>query len=146
MKKKSKTVNSAKLTIPSLSVNESLSRSFIAAFMMQLNPTVGEVSDMKCAVSEAVTNSIIHAYEGKVGIITVKAALSPDRVLTVEISDRGCGIENIEKALQPLYTTNTDGDRSGMGFTVMETFTDKIKVTSKYGKGTKVKLIKKISE
>lgn len=146
MKKKSKTVNSAKLTIPSLSVNESLSRSFIAAFMMQLNPTVGEVSDMKCAVSEAVTNSIIHAYEGKVGIITVKAALSSDRVLTVEISDRGCGIENIEKALQPLYTTNTDGDRSGMGFTVMETFTDKIKVTSKYGKGTKVKLIKKISE
>lgn len=146
MKKKSKTVNSAKLTIPSLSVNESLSRSFIAAFMMQLNPTVGEVSDMKCAVSEAVTNSIIHAYEGKVGIITVKAALSSDRVLTVEISDRGCGIENVEKALQPLYTTNTDGDRSGMGFTVMETFTDKIKVTSKYGKGTKVKLIKKISE
>ncbi len=146
MKKKSKTVNSAKLTIPSLSVNESLSRSFIAAFMMQLNPTVGEVSDMKCAVSEAVTNSIIHAYEGKVGIITVKAALSSDRVLTVEISDRGCGIENVEKALQPLYTTNTDGDRSGMGFTVMETFTDKIKVTSKCGKGTKVKLIKKISE
>ncbi len=146
MRKKTKIINKAKVTFPSLSVNEALARSFTAAFMMQLNPTVGDVSDMKCAVSEAVTNSIIHAYSGTIGTVTVSATLSEDRTLKVTISDRGCGIENVKKALEPLYTTNTDGDRSGMGFTVMETFTDKIKVTSKLGRGTKVVLIKKIEE
>lgn len=146
MKKQDRIINKAFLTIPSLSVNEGLARSFVASFMLQLNPTVSEVADMKCAVSEAVTNSIVHAYNGTVGNIRIKLTLTEGRVLTCEISDRGVGIECIEDAIKPLYTTNTDGERSGMGFTVMEAFTDKMKVQSKIGYGTKVKLTKHISE
>lgn len=146
MKKRDKIINKAYLTIPSLSVNEALARSFVAAFMLQLNPTVSEVADMKCAVSEAVTNSIVHGYAGTVGNIRLKITLTEERILTCEISDRGVGIECIEDAVKPLYTTNTDGERSGMGFTVMEAFTDKMKVVSKPGYGTKVKLIKHITE
>ena len=146
MKKKTTIINTSQLIIPSLSVNESLSRSFVAAFMMQLNPTVGEVSDMKCAVSEAVTNAIVHAYEGCVGKIKIKLSLTDERIIIVDIIDKGKGIENIEQAVKPLFTTNTDGERSGMGFTVMETFTDKMKVFSKPGSGTRVRLVKKISE
>lgn len=146
MKKNTTVINSAQLIIPSLSVNESLSRSFVAAFMMQLNPTVGEISDMKCAVSEAVTNAIVHAYEGCVGKIKIKLSLTDERIIIVDIVDKGKGIESIEEAVKPLFTTNTDGERSGMGFTVMETFTDKMKVYSKPGSGTRVRLVKKISE
>ena len=146
MKKKTTVINSAQLIIPSLSVNESLSRSFVASFMMQLNPTVGEISDMKCAVSEAVTNAIVHAYEGCVGKIKIKLSLTDERIIIVDIVDKGKGIESIEEAVKPLFTTNTDGERSGMGFTVMETFTDRMKVYSKPGSGTRVRLVKKISE
>lgn len=140
------TINSAKLIIPSLSVNEGLSRSFVSSFAMQLNPTIEELADIKCAVSEAVTNSIVHAYNGSCGEIKIQAKILNDNSIIIEISDKGCGIENIEEAMKPLFTTNSDGERSGMGFTVMETFTDKIKVTSRLGKGTKVRLIKYISK
>lgn len=142
---KRKAVNSSQLLFPSYSVNEGLSRSFISSFVMQMNPTIEELADVKCAVSEAVTNAIVHAYRGETGTIKLKAVIFDDSSVVIEISDRGCGIENVEEAMKPLYTTNTDGERSGMGFTVMETFTDKISVRSKVGRGTKVKLTKKIS-
>lgn len=144
MRKKDNFINHAKITLPSLSVNESLSRSFIASFMMQTNPTVEEISDVKCAVSEAVTNAIVHGYEGKKGLITINAKLTNDGCVVIDISDKGKGIEDIEKARRPMFTTNTDGERSGMGFTVMETFTDSLKVFSKVNKGTRVRLTKRI--
>ena len=145
MMRKRKYLNTAQLLIPSNSQNESLSRSFIAAFLMQTDPTVEEISDIKCALSEAVTNSIIHAYRGGQGLIKIKAYLTEDLTLIVDITDRGCGIDDVDRAMEPLFTTNTDGERSGMGFTVMRAFCDKMKVTSKVGKGTKVRLIKKLS-
>lgn len=145
MKKKTIIVNSSQLIFPSVSVNESLARSFISSFLMQLNPTVEDISDVKCAVSEAVTNSIVHGYSGTVGVIKLKASLTDERIVIIDVIDKGCGIENIERAMEPMFTTNTDGERSGMGFTVMETFTDKIKVYSKNGHGTRVRLVKKIA-
>lgn len=139
-----KKINSAKITFPSLSVNEGMARSFLTAFMMQLNPTVEEISDLKCAVSEAVTNSIVHGYKGKVGSITLTLDILDGGTVRAVISDRGEGIADVKRATEPLFTTNTDGERSGMGFTVMETFTDKMKVRSRLGHGTKVTLTKKI--
>ncbi|MBR4071039.1 MAG: anti-sigma F factor [Clostridia bacterium] len=130
---------------PSLSRNESLARSLVSAFIMQSDPTVSELSDIKCAVSEAVTNSIVHGYKEQSGTIYMRIESSSDRIIKIEIRDKGCGIENIETAMQPLYTSDPEGERSGMGFTVMETFCDKVRVVSKKGKGTKVVLIKKLS-
>jgi len=146
MKKKTNIINSAQLIFPSCSVNESLARSFISSFMIQVNPTVEDISDIKCAVSEAVTNSIVHGYSGCVGVIKIKASLTDERIVIIDIIDKGCGIGDVKKAMEPLYTTNTDGERSGMGFTVMETFTDKIRVYSKVGHGTRVRLVKKIPD
>lgn len=131
--------------IPSLSRNESLARSLAAVFVMQLDPTVSELTDLKCAVSEAVTNSIVHGYKEQSGTVYLKFESSKDRTVRIEIRDKGCGIEDIASAMEPLYTTDLDGERSGMGFTVMETFCDKVRVVSKKGKGTKVVLIKKLS-
>ena len=144
MKKKTKIINSAILTFPSLSQNESLSRSFMSVFLMQANPTVEEISDVKCAVSEAVTNSIVHGYRGGEGVIKLRVKLTDDMTLIIDISDKGCGIEDVDRAQTPLFTTNSDGERSGMGFTVMKTFTDKMTVWSKPGRGTRVRLYKKI--
>lgn len=137
--------NILEVKFPSLSRNESLARSLVSSFLMNLDPTVGELTDLKCAVSEAVTNSIVHGYKEQSGIIIMRFESSPDRTVQIEIRDKGCGIEDISTAMQPLYTTDPDGERSGMGFTVMETFCDKIRVVSKKGKGTKVVLIKKLS-
>lgn len=141
---KRKIINAATLTFPALSQNESLSRSFMSVFLMQTNPTVEEISDVKCAVSEAVTNAIVHGYKGGEGVVKLKAQLIDDMTLIIDISDKGCGIEDVKAAQTPTFTTNTDGERSGMGFTVMKTFTDKMSVRSKVGKGTKVRLVKKI--
>lgn len=145
MGKKAKYLNSAEVSFPALSQNESFARSVVSSFLMQANPTIEEISDMKCAVSEAVTNAIVHGYAGTYGIIKMKMRLGFDNAVTVEISDKGRGIIDVDLAMTPMFSTNTDGDRTGMGFTVMRTFTDKIKVTSKVGKGTKVKMIKKLS-
>ena len=145
MKKKTKFLNSAEISFPALSQNESFARSVVSAFLMQANPTIEEISDMKCAVSEAVTNAIVHGYAGGAGIVKMKMRLSADREATIEIKDKGRGIEDVALAMTPMFTTNSDGDRTGMGFTVMQTFTDRIKVTSKVGKGTRVKLVKKLS-
>ena len=145
MKIKRDITNRAKLFFPSLSQNESLARSFVTAFMVQLNPTVADIADMKCAVSEAVTNCIVHGYKDRRGEIRLTCTVDSEMNLTVEISDRGCGIDDIEEARKPFFTTDTSGDRSGMGFMIMESFTDKMTVRTKPGKGTKVTLRRKIS-
>ncbi len=142
MKKKD---NILEVKFPALSRNEGLARSLVSAFIMQLDPTVSELTDLKCAVSEAVTNSIVHGYKEQSGIVYLKLECYEDRTVKIEIRDKGCGIVDISTAMQPLYTTDPDGERSGMGFTVMETFCDGVRVVSKNGKGTKVVLTKKLS-
>ncbi len=139
-----KVINSMKLEIESKSVNESFARATVSAFASQLDPTVEELSDIRTAVSEAVTNCIVHAYKNVMGRIYIKAELRDDRTFCVKIRDKGCGIEDVEKAKEPLFTT-AGGERAGLGFAVMESFSDRIRVTSKVGKGTTVTLYKKIS-
>lgn len=134
--------NSMKIEFVSKSQNESFARVAVAAFVSQLDPTIEELTDVKTAVSEAVTNSIIHGYENKKGIVKIEAFIE-DRELTLIIEDEGIGIENIELARQPLYTSRPDLERSGMGFTVMETFMDSLKVESKKNKGTRL-IMKKV--
>ncbi len=135
--------NRMELKILSLSENESFARVVVGAFASQLNPTLEEIADIKTAVSEAVTNSIIHAYDGKTEEILVKAVLN-EKSVTVEITDYGRGIEDVERARQPFFSTAGDEDRSGMGFTVMETFMDEVNVISAVGKGTTVVMRKSI--
>lgn len=142
---KAEKINEMKLTLPALSANESAARAMIGSFVAQLDPTVEEVADLKCAVSEAVTNCIVHAYRGEGGTVYISVALYSDRSITVTVRDRGCGIPDVKLARQPLYTTNTDGERSGMGFSVMETFTDRLFVRSRIGAGTKVTMKKCLS-
>ena len=142
---KAKKINELKFSIPALSVNEGVARAIVGAFCAQLNPTVEEIADLKCAVSEAVTNSIVHAYRGEGGMIYISVCLYDDRSISVMVRDRGCGIPDVSLARTPLYTTNTDGERSGMGFSVMETFTDRLTVGSRIGKGTRVNMIKRLS-
>lgn len=142
---KKECINELKFQIPSYSSNEASSRAIVSAFCAALNPTVEELSDIKCAVSEAVTNSTVHGYRDMIGTITIDVKLYSDRSLKIDIKDKGCGIENIEQALQPLYTTDPEGERSGMGFTVMENFMDSMSVKSTVGRGTKVTMRKKLS-
>ena len=137
--------NYMKLYLPSLSVNEGLARSAVASFVAQLNPTIEEISDIKCAVSEAVTNAIVHGYKYKLGDIYIGVKYYEDRTVVIEIKDKGCGIEDVELARTPLYTTDSAGERSGMGFTVMESFCDKVRVSSGCGKGTTVTLYKRLA-
>lgn len=134
--------NKMKIEFLSKSENESFARVAVAAFISQLDPTIEELSDVKTAVSEAVTNSIIHGYGNEDGIVTIETEIN-DGEVTIVVEDKGIGIENIELAMQPLYTSRPDLERSGMGFTVMETFMDKLHVESKQGEGTKVTMKKK---
>lgn len=138
------TINKIKLSLPAKSINEALARNVIASFCIPLNPTLEQLSDVKTAVSEAVTNSIVHAYEDEEGIIEIEANLYESGVLSVEIRDFGVGIDDVDKATQPFYTTKLDGERSGMGFTVMQTFMDIVNVTSQKGRGTTVHMSKNI--
>ena len=131
-----------KLRLPSLSVNEGAARAAVAAFCAQLDPTAADIADIKCAVSEAVTNCIVHAYRDSVGVIYITVRLCEGKLVKIEIKDKGCGIEDVERARQPLYTTDSAGERSGMGFTVMESFCDKVRVISGCKKGTTVTLFK----
>ena len=140
-----KTVNKMKITIPAMSKNEALARSCIAAFAAQTDPTVEELSDLRSAVCEAVTNSIVHGYRDKSGDITITLKLTDDNCLYIKIADKGCGIEDVEKAMEPLFTTAPEEERAGLGFAVMEAFTDSLKVTSRPGKGTTVTMKKKLS-
>ena len=138
-------INKMQLKLPSLSANEGMARAAVSAFVSQLDPTAVELADIKCAISEAVTNAIVHGYKNSQGYIHINVWLLEGRVAKIEIRDRGCGIPDVKLARQPLYTTDRESERSGMGFTVMESFMDKIKVSSKVGGGTSVTLYKILS-
>jgi stage II sporulation protein AB (anti-sigma F factor) len=141
-----KIINEMKLRLPARSENEGAARSAISAFAAILNPTVEELGDVRLAVSEAVTNAIVHAYDGdERGLIYISVRLYEDREISVEISDKGCGIENVEKAKEPFYTTGSGEERCGMGFLVMQSFMDTLSVKSKVGKGTAVLMRKKFN-
>ena len=135
--------NYMRLEVPAKSCNESFVRAAVAAFAVQLDLSVEELADIKTAVSEAVTNAIVHGYADMKGVVTVVCRIIGDSI-ELEVSDSGVGIENIARAMEPLFTTDTGDERSGMGFTVMESFMDKIKVDSKPGKGTTVTMIKQL--
>ncbi len=136
--------NEMRLSLPSLSVNEGIARAAVAAFCAQLNPTAVELADVKCAVSEAVTNCIVHGYRDEVGIISISVKLCEGRMIQIEIRDKGCGIADVRQAREPLFTTDAAGERSGMGFTVMESFCDGVRVNSRVGRGTTVTLLKRL--
>ena len=136
--------NEMKLTIPSHSSNESFARIAVAGFFAQLDPTIDEIADIKTAVSEAVTNAIVHGYGDKIGLIHIRAQIHTDNKVVIRIRDTGCGITDIEQAMEPMYTTCKNGERSGLGFSVMQTFMDKVKVNSTKRKGTTVVLTKKL--
>ena len=141
---RSKASNYILLEFPSCSSNEGFSRSAVACFAAQMDPTLNELEDIKTAVSEAVTNAIVHAYPDHIGKIQLKARICNGNILEVSIKDHGKGIPDIEKAREPMFTTGGE-ERSGMGFTIMESFTDQISVKSTIGKGTTVLLRKKIA-
>ena len=139
-------INEMKLKIPGKSVNEGFARSAVAAFAAQLDPTVAEIADIKTAVSEAVTNCIVHAYRDTIGSIYIETRVLENRVFMIKIKDRGCGIADVKQAMEPLFTTAPGEERAGLGFSVMESFMDKVTVRSTLGKGTVVTLTKKIGE
>lgn len=135
--------NTMKVSFPSRGANEGLARMLIAAFVTEADPTVEELCDIKTAVSEAVTNCIVHAYRDTIGLVTIRCRILPDSVLDVVVRDKGCGMEDIEKARTPMFTTGGP-ERSGMGFTIMESFMTSLQVTSKPGRGTTVHMKRKI--
>ena len=137
--------NEMEIRFDSRSENEGFVRVSVASFLTQLNPTVEEVADVKTAVSEAVTNAIIHGYEQRVETVRIHCSIE-NQLFTVEISDRGKGIANVEKAMEPMFTTKPEDDRSGMGFSFMEAFMDSVEVESKVGEGTSVKMTKTIGK
>ena len=136
-------INEFKLTVDSRSINESFARVVVSAFVTPLDPTLEEIADLKTAVSEAVTNCIVHAYKDTYGRIYITGIITDNNLVKLTIRDRGCGISDIDKAMTPLFTTG-EGDRAGLGFTVMESFCDTLRVRSKPDKGTSVILTKKI--
>ena len=129
---------------PSYSANEAFARSAVACFLAQLDPTLDELNDIKTAVSEAATNAIVHAYPDRIGKVTVKVRICTEQVLEITVRDYGRGIPDVEKALQPMFTTGGD-ERSGMGFTIMDSFMDSLTVRSVAGRGTTVVMKKKIA-
>ena len=138
-------VNEMSMELSSLSVNESFARAMVSLFVSQLDPVIEELADIRTAVSEAVTNSVVHAYRGAFGKIYISVKYYDDRTVRIQIKDKGCGIEDVDKAMEPLFTTDTSGERGGMGFAIMKTFTDQIKVNSTPGKGTMVTMYKRLS-
>ena len=139
-----KTTNQMRLNFPSKSCNEAFARGAISSFITSLDPTLNELNDLKTAVSEAVTNCIVHGYRRQSGTIYIYASVKDNNTVTVKIRDKGVGIEDIGKAMEPLFTTSPDVERAGLGFAVMQSFCDKVKVKSEPQKGTTVTLIKKI--
>ena len=131
-----------KLTLAGYSKNEGLARMCVSAFAAQLDPTIEEINDIKAAVSEAVTNCIVHGYPDCIGDIEIKLRILDDDTLYIRISDKGVGIADIEQAMQPMFTSAPEDERAGLGFAVMESFTDSLKVRSKPGKGTSVTMTK----
>ena len=140
-----KAMNTMRLCFDSRSCNEAFARTAVAAFLCGLDPTVEELSDVKTAVSEAVTNCIVHAYPDHIGPVTMSIAVYPGREVHITVTDKGVGIPDVPQAMEPLFTTGNPEERSGLGFAVMQSFMDRVKVTSKPGKGTKVLLVKRLS-
>ena len=139
-------INRMKLHLPAISANESVCRAVVAAFIAQLNPSIEELADIKGAVSEAVTNAVVHAYFCRGGDLYITVTLYEGRTVKIEVKDKGCGIPDVEKARTPLFTTDTDGERSGMGFSVMETFCDRVTVFSRVGIGTRITMLKSLEK
>ena len=137
--------NEMEVSFLSVPENEAFARVVIAAFTVQLSPTMSEIADVKTAVSEAVTNAIVHGYEGTRGMVTLRARID-GATLAIEISDRGKGIPNVQQAMEPFYTTHPEQERSGMGFAVMQTFMDEVDVRSTPGLGTSVQMRKRIRQ
>lgn len=137
-------INKFSMNLVSRSANESFARTAVAAFAAQLDPTLEEISDIKTAVSEAVTNCIVHGYKENLGKIYIIAEITDNNTLRVKIRDKGCGIENVERAMEPLFTT-VGGERAGLGFAVMQSFMDSVRVRSAKGKGTTVVMEKRIA-
>lgn len=137
-------LNEVKFAVPSLSVNESVARAVVSSFLIQADPSVEELSEIRTVVSEAVTNAVVHGYRNSKGIIEITVRFLRDREVYIKVRDRGCGIEDIERAMQPLFTTAPEEERSGLGFSVMQSFTDSLKVKSQSGKGTTVIMRKKL--
>ena len=140
-----KPINTVKIAFPSKSANEAFARSIAASFAAQADPAADEIAELKTAVSEAVTNCIVHAYKDGIGKITMTVSLYEDDTISVTVSDAGCGIQDIKKAMEPLFTTAPEEERAGLGFAVMESFMDTIRVKSAPQKGTTVTLKKRIS-
>ena len=141
-----KTLNEMELSFESRSSNEGFARSAVSAFIAQLDPAISELNDIRTAVSEAVTNCVVHAYKNTIGKINVQVKIYPNSEVIIKIRDKGCGIEDIRKAMEPLYTTAPSDDRAGLGFAVMQSFTDNVSVRSSVGKGTTVTLKKRLSQ
>lgn len=141
-----KAENSTKIQFDSLSVNEAYARGAVAAFLVRYDPTVPQLADLKTAVSEAVTNCIVHAYPERVGPIVMTVAVYPGRLVKITVADKGVGIPDIKKAMEPLFTTGNPEERSGLGFAVMQSFMDKVWVSSAPGRGTRVTLTKHLEE
>ncbi len=137
--------NTFKLTFPSRSCNEAFARTAVSAFVTYLDPTLDEINDIKTAVSEAVTNCIVHGYADTIGVVSIKASLLDDRTVVIQIKDKGCGIEDLQKAMTPAYSSGGE-ERAGLGFSVMEAFMDEVRVRSRVGKGTTVTLCKRIGD
>ncbi len=136
--------NYMKMTIAGYSRNEGLARMCVSAFVSQLDPTIEEINDIKAAVSEAVTNCIVHGYKDRIGDISMELKIIENQTLYIRIKDKGCGIPDVKKAMEPLFTTSPETERSGLGFSVMESFMDKLKVKSTVGKGTSVTMTKRL--
>lgn len=137
-------LNEMHIKFPGKSVNEAFARSVVSAFVLELDPTIAEIADIKTAVSEAVTNSIVHGYKREIGTVYIDAKITEYKRVIIKIRDKGVGIEDVKKAMQPLFTTAEEEERAGLGFAVMQSFMDKVKVKSTVGKGTSVTLEKQI--
>lgn len=137
--------NKFKLSFPSKSINESFARMAVSAFCMQFDPTIEQINDIKTAVSEAVTNCVVHAYPNQIGTIYITADIK-ENALIISVKDKGVGISDVKKAMEPMFTTDTQNERAGLGFAVMQAFMDKVKVFSNPGKGTRVVMTKIISK
>lgn len=139
-------INEIKFTMPSLSVNESTARAAVSSFLVHADPTVEELSDIRTAVSEAVTNAIVHGYRNTHGTVEIVVKLLANREIYIRIKDKGCGIPDVAQAMEPLFTTAPEEERSGLGFSVMESFMDKLTVKSRVNKGTVVIMRKKLAD
>lgn len=147
-RKRRQVLNEMKLSFPARSANEAFARVSVAAFAAQLDPDMAEITELKTAISEAVTNCVVHAYQQHIGMVYITATLYEDAYIRIRIRDKGCGIDDVKQAMQPLYSGGEeDGtERAGMGFTIMQSFTDSLRVSSKPGAGTTVTMYKKIRQ